>query len=523
MVTIPSSLFLFSLYALKVAAAPDNSLAFAAPPNVTNGASNVVRHDFASFSWPAHFFADFAGNASHPNLFTKDILDLLAKKSGAQPFIRIGGTSADRVWYNKSQALALVNDYSGNPVTAALGIASQVNIGPAFFDSFRTFPDTPWSWQINMGKDYGQPGAKENAMEVARLIVNAVQGRLESFEIGNEPDLMFRVGDRPANYTLTDYVREWNEYADAATEQVLKGNKYGLQGPRFFQGGTLAGINKTWTIQKLLDLGLDKGQHLCSISGHHYDDNSAGPWFSLGKSFMNHTTIASNVSFLKPDVEAARLHNPQVPYVLGETNSDANNLNITQYIGVFGSALWQVDRIFTSMAANMKRSNFIQGTTFGYTGFVPVRRDGRDPYVRPPLYAHILTADALGHLPDVQVYPLPNSVEDFSTHAIYSAGQLAKYVTINLDEWNSTTTYPRPMQRVHLAVPKSIKEVQVERLTASGASADEGVQWAGLSWNYTDGRLAQKGVHRVEKVSAKMGIVSLDVASTEAALITLCN
>jgi len=97
--------------------------------------------------------------------------------------------------------------------------------------------------------------------------------------------------------------------------------------------------------------------------------------------------------------------------------------------------------------------NLIQGTTFGYTAWVPVARDGRDPYVRPPLYGQIFAADAIGHHPEVQVYPLPSSVENFSTHAIYEAKKLAKYVLVNLDEWNSTTPYPRPKQYVQLDVP----------------------------------------------------------------------
>ena len=33
------------------------------------------------------------GNNSHPNLFSRDIFDLLYQKSGAHPFIRVGGTS----------------------------------------------------------------------------------------------------------------------------------------------------------------------------------------------------------------------------------------------------------------------------------------------------------------------------------------------------------------------------------------------------------------------------------------------
>jgi hypothetical protein len=165
--------------------------------------------------------------------------------------------------------------------------------------------------------------------------------------------------------------------------------------------------------------------------------------------------------------------------------------------------------------------NLIQGTTFGYTGWVPVARDGRDPYVRPPLYGQIFAADAIGHSPEVQVYPLPSSTWNFSTHAIYESGKLSKYVLLNLDEWNSTTPYPRPKQHVTLVVPQDVHGARIERLTATGASADEGVQWAGVSWNYTDGRLAEAGEHIFETVKAEHGVVRLDIASTEAALVTL--
>jgi hypothetical protein len=87
-VTIATSLCGFS-----AGSAVKSALEFSAPLAAPPAVSDIVPHDFTSFSWPAHWFTDFAGNASHPNLFWKDILDLLAKKSGAQPFIRVGGTS----------------------------------------------------------------------------------------------------------------------------------------------------------------------------------------------------------------------------------------------------------------------------------------------------------------------------------------------------------------------------------------------------------------------------------------------
>lgn len=239
---------IFTIFACLANAASILTLKFSAPFNVPNDASPVVQHDHASFSWPAHWFADFAGNATHPNLFTKDILDLLANKSGAQPFIRVGGTSTDRVWYNASQAEGLVAEYDGAGLTGSLGIASLVSIGDAFFDGFRNFPSTTWSWQINMGKFHGQPGAKANAMEVAKAVMESTEGRLESFEIGNEPDIFDLVGHRPEGYTMEQYVAEWNEYADAAVEEVLRGNSYGLPTARCFQGCVFSGAVKNWTV-----------------------------------------------------------------------------------------------------------------------------------------------------------------------------------------------------------------------------------------------------------------------------------
>ncbi len=69
------------------------SVDVSAPASAPHDASKPVDHAFASFSLPAHFFADFTGNKSHPNLFSRDIFDLLHKKTGAHPYVRVGGTS----------------------------------------------------------------------------------------------------------------------------------------------------------------------------------------------------------------------------------------------------------------------------------------------------------------------------------------------------------------------------------------------------------------------------------------------
>lgn len=123
------------------------------------------------------------------------------------------------------------------------GIATRVNVGPVWFEGFNNFPGSRWVYQVNMGTSYNETGGLENALEVARMVMDAVQDKLDSFELGNEPEMMT---GRNANYSVEDYVTEWNLYADAVSAFVLKNNSYGLDETRFFQAFTIA-FEGDWT------------------------------------------------------------------------------------------------------------------------------------------------------------------------------------------------------------------------------------------------------------------------------------
>lgn len=159
---------------------------------------------------------------------------------------------SDRVWYNESQEVGLINYYEeeGPGGLQSWGIPDWVYIGPAFFDGFKNFPGSHWSWQVNMGKTFGMEGGLENALEVAQKVMDTVQDQLESFEVGNEPDLMARIfNHRPSTYNMDDYISEWIDYAKATSKAVLKGNKYGLDETRFFSALTFAGgENPVWNM-----------------------------------------------------------------------------------------------------------------------------------------------------------------------------------------------------------------------------------------------------------------------------------
>ncbi|RYP39332.1 hypothetical protein DL767_002243 [Monosporascus sp. MG133] len=221
-------------------------------------------------------------------------------------------------------------------------------VGPSFFEGFLNFPGTHWSWQVNMGnmfdKEGGLENALENALEVVQIVVGMVQDRLESFELGNEPELMARLFDHgPSDCTVEDYVKEWK-------------------------------------------------------------------------------MIASDVKMAQPLVIPAGY---QFPSKAG-TPACARRFTVR----------------FSS-----------------------------------PMF--------LGTTPEVQVYEIPDLPWNVSAYCIYESGALSKYVVVNYDEWNATTPYEWPMQEVARVVPSWVDHVMVKRLTADGASADEGFQWAGQSWNYT--------------------------------------
>lgn len=153
------------------------------------------------------------------------------------------------MWYNATQELSSINDYGTSGEVADLGIAEKVSVGPVWFEGFNNFPGTRWVYQVNMGTSYNTTNGLENALEVARNVMDVVQDKLDAFELGNEPDLMVRLGVRDANFTVSEYVLQWNLYADAVSAFVLKNNSYGLEDTRLFQAFTIAssGSGEQWT------------------------------------------------------------------------------------------------------------------------------------------------------------------------------------------------------------------------------------------------------------------------------------
>lgn len=119
------------------------SLSISPPSN----ASSPIRESFVSFSIEFSSFPDFAGNDSHPNNFSYNLLKNLGELQASNPIIRVGGNTQDYATLNASQEVALIGSYNFN---RSRDYPTTISIGPAYFQSYNTWPGFEYIHGLNM-------------------------------------------------------------------------------------------------------------------------------------------------------------------------------------------------------------------------------------------------------------------------------------------------------------------------------------------------------------------------------------
>ena len=487
--------------------------------DVPGNASDIVSHTFQSWACAVHSWPDCGGNHSEPNIFSKSLLGIISNKTGSPPHFRVGGTSGDRTTFHANQTAAI--KYDTLPGTQ---IPENVTIGPAFYEAFDTFVDleTRYIYMVTL------PLGIHNALAEARCAVETIGSYLEGLEIGNEVDLYIGQGVKPRNWTEVDYVHEWQAIARPITEQILVGNNYSIDPGFIWQALAFSSANPGagFTLGKAFRDGIDRYHNIKSVSVHSYMTGYT-PATTLQASFMNHTNIVGNVSLWLPWKNYLAEHEPNVPLYIAEANSDpvTNTLPITYELqGVFGSALWKVDILMYAMSVGVPRYYVQQGTGFAFDSWQPVYINDTAPKVLPPWYGDTFVADVIGTAPDVQVSNIDLGSDVISAYSVYTSGALAKYVIVNLEEWNTTTSYPRPLETVLLTVPDYVTAASARYLIAPGANVMTDIKWAGQSWNYSSSAVGQvevTGSLQCVEVSPRDGIVEVALKASEAVLVTL--
>jgi hypothetical protein len=202
------------------------------------------------------------------------LLNNIGALTGTKPYIRVGGNTQDYALYNASLETATYGII--NPARS-VDYPTTLYIGPSFFDSYSTWPNTKFThgFNLGLGGNVSHPDGWETLLETVPLACKALQGgKLLWWEYGNEPDLYSTSSQgpvRPPNWNESTYVEQWLNGTRAIKSQLEKycpdmtsNATYGYYAPSF--GGTNNHLKPVLTWQD----GLDADQDIKLISSHKY-------------------------------------------------------------------------------------------------------------------------------------------------------------------------------------------------------------------------------------------------------------
>lgn len=145
-------------------------------------------------------------------------------------------------------------------------------IGPSYYESFNTWPDTKFIYGFNLAK---------NTTEASESISNSVpqackalsNGNLLYWEMGNEPDLFKTSAQgitRPKSWDEADYVNEWMNKTNMVKDLLAKNCDQSFVSSSSFRwiAPSFAGTNNSLNATKTWQAGLGKEKDIALFSSH---------------------------------------------------------------------------------------------------------------------------------------------------------------------------------------------------------------------------------------------------------------
>lgn len=306
-----------------------------------------------------------------------------AKNAQLAGFLRALGTGVLRIGGNTSEyAFWTPNAAAPATPTPDAGVAGpdpghkippSTATTPQAIRNLREFLDLT-GWNAIYGLNFGK-GTASQAAEEAAFVSQTLGDRLLAFQLGNEADLFHTNGIRPANYSFSDFAKEWEHFRRAIIKKVPNAK---------FAGPDTAGTS-AW-----LDQFAHKFHNEVDLLTTHY--YAEGPPSNPAMTIERLLQPSPRWQAAVPKIEAAMAATHK-PYRLSETNScygggkeDVSN--------TFASSLWALDLMFQVLSFGGSGINFHGG---GYGWYSPIVGTQQNGFVaRPEYYALRLMAQLTG-------------------------------------------------------------------------------------------------------------------------------
>ncbi|KAI0344513.1 hypothetical protein BDW22DRAFT_1326510 [Trametopsis cervina] len=423
---------------------------------------------------------------------TTNCLDNVAVLRGAQPAVRIGGTTQDRATFDPGLKTA-VNYTVDSPADAP----ASLTFGPPFISLASQLKGNV-TLGLNRQLD-NQP-----ASLAAAILAKQQMGNLFAIELGNEPE--FYASNSPI---IVDGGKGWNQDVDAASQKSWF-KTFSASVGTIFQGA----VTLSWTAGGTLSrLGSDGAALLRSLSRHSYPQSACGGASTNLPSLMSHAGIVSYTRQYQSEASAA--HAAGIEYFLGETNSatcGGGGISPT-----FGAALWIVDYVLQGALNGVDRLYFHQGTISNCAYCFWGQSSIFTPYYGAAFVSEFLGADG------AQIAMLDDGTGAVAVYVVYSASSVpVRLLVVNTNYFDGTGTRSNAtVQFSGLLTSSGTK--QAKRLTAPNATArvDQGAAVTiGGSPSFS-ASCARNGEQVTEAVQVNGSAMSVSVRASEALIVFL--
>lgn len=340
---------------------------------------------------------------------------------------------------------------------------------------------TGWKamWGLNLGT-----GSKEEAAQEALAVQQMLGDRLQSFQIGNEVDLL------PRFKTYEGYYSAYRDYKAAIRKAVATS---------VFSGPDVAG-NLQWAI----DFARTESRNMKLLTHHYYRTGAMRPDATidtlLGPDFRWENTLQK--------LKQASLDSG-VCFRINEVNSfyGGGKFGVSD---TFASALWCLDYMFRLALYGCNGVNM--ETDINQLGWIshysPIFRDKRNQLIARAEYYGMLAFAVAGKGDLLKVTSTGNALS-LSAYATRNAQRVFWGVLVNKDLSREAT--------VEIVLPKSCVTADAYRLEAASAQSRDHVTLGGAEVS-TEGTWSPGPP---EKLMVKAGVAFMRLPATSAALVQL--
>ncbi|ORY27591.1 hypothetical protein BCR33DRAFT_858424 [Rhizoclosmatium globosum] len=431
-------------------------------------------------------------------------------------FLRIGGNSADNVWYAQTTGVekgvntTCVVDSNGmknvSTFYSALAVPVKTSVGV-------NMAPTSTNDQISMAVQYLK-GA---------VLPNWKSEQFLGVELGNEPEDWVQGKIRPAKpYNITTaYPTEWAALATGITSGL--GQPTQFVGPATSIGTSLG--------RSILQSFLSTKPSVNPITLHYYAENiksSTDP-----KDLLQYPTDTT-YSFL------STVHTPKYDFVLGETNSRSSG-GTGGVSNVYAATLWTLDHLATSAWSGFKGAWFhgaVQGSTDKATsnvfvasagGYSPIYVNLNDPTLinaRPGFYALLGFTRVLNWVGTAGIQIVRGGGAQVKVDAVRGVKYFAFVDPTVTSRWSAVIVNKNSTEVVIQFGPPTgfatslTGSVELIQQTTGDISAVSGISIGGQTFDGTrDG--FPVGLYNAAKISASNSLYSVTVPAFSAALVFL--